>query len=127
MTAAQNDFFYSRLPANEIPLSDLLMEQHLFYKIPDNWHVVITDIKSSTNAVDKGRHTNVNLVATGSMVAVLNIGQKAGITVPSFFGGDGATFIIPPALLPSTINALELHRDNTLKNFNLALRVDIWL
>jgi hypothetical protein len=123
MAASSNELFYSRLPVNEIPLSDLLMEDHLFYKAPDNWHVVITDIKSSSTAVDKGRHTNVNLVATGSMVAVLNISQKAGITVPAFFGGDGATFIIPPALLPSIINALDLHRENSRKNFNLTLRV----
>jgi hypothetical protein len=99
------------------------MEEHLFYKIPDNWHVVITDIKSSTAAVDTGMHTKVNLVATGSMVAVLNISYKAGITVPSFFGGDGATFIIPPSLLTDTIHALERHRDNSQKTFNLTLRV----
>lgn len=123
MTATNNDQFYSRLPVNEIPLSELLMEDHLFYKVPENWHVVITDIKSSTEAVDTGMHTNVNLVATGSMVAVLNISHKAGITVPSFFGGDGATFIIPPTLLTETIHALETHRDNSKKSFNLSLRV----
>lgn len=123
MAATSNDLFYSRLPLNDIPLSELLMEEHLFYKIPDNWHVVITDIKDSTTAVDKGLHTNVNLVATGSMVAVLNISEKAGITAPAFFGGDGATFIIPPSLLPGAIHALEMHRDNSKKNFNLDLRV----
>lgn len=123
MTATSNDQFYSRLPVNEIPLSELLMEEHLFYKVPENWHVVITDIKSSTEAVDTGMHTNVNLVATGSMVAVLNISNKAGIVVPSFFGGDGATFIIPPTLLTETIHALEKHRDNSKKNFDLTLRV----
>lgn len=123
MAETGNDLFYSRLPVNDIPLSELLMEEHLFYKIPDNWHVVITDIKNSTTAVDDGGHTNVNLVATGSMIAVLNISQKANITVPSFFGGDGATFIIPPSLLAGTISALEAHRDNSKKNFDLLLRV----
>jgi hypothetical protein len=57
------------------------------------------------------------------MVAILNISNKAGITVPSFFGGDGATFIIPPSLLTETIHALEKHRDNSKKTFNLTLRV----
>ena len=45
MELTNNDLFYSRLPVNEIPLSDLFTEEHLFYKIPVNWHVVITDIK----------------------------------------------------------------------------------
>jgi hypothetical protein len=38
----------------------------------------------------RGLHETINLVATGSIVAVLNIAYKAKITVPFFFGGDGA-------------------------------------
>ena len=68
MEPANNDLFFSRLPVNEIPLSDLLTEQHLFYNVPSTWHVVITDIKNSTGAVQKGLHETVNLVATGSIV-----------------------------------------------------------
>jgi hypothetical protein len=123
MAPSGNELFYSRLPVNEIPLNELLMEEHLFCRVPDNWYVVITDVEKSTNAVTKGMHENVNLIATGSMVAVLNISYKAGITVPSFFGGDGATFIIPPSLMPVTVRALQKHRDNSQKNFGLNMRV----
>lgn len=115
--------FYSRLPVNQIPLSELLGEEHLFYKVPDNWHVLITDVKSSTQAVANGLHETVNLVATGSIVAVLNIVYKADITVPFFFGGDGATFIIPPSALEACSKALLLHQENTEKSFKLMLRV----
>ena len=123
MTAVNNDLFYSRLPVNEIPLSDLLMEEHLFFKIPANWYVVITDIKNSTAAIQKGLHETINLVATGSIVAVLNIAYKANITVPFFFGGDGASFIIPPTLLEMATHALLQHKENTKTNFDLDLRV----
>jgi hypothetical protein len=123
MAASSNDLFYSRLPVNEIPLGELLMEEHLFYQFPNNWHVIITDVEGSTAAVNKGMHENVNLVATGSMVAVLNIAFKAGVTLPSFFGGDGATFIVPPALLSSILNALYKHQQNIIKSFGLRLRV----
>ena len=118
-----NDHFYSRLPVNEIPLSELLTEEHLFYKIPGNWHVVITDIKNSTGAVADGFHETVNLVATGCIVAVLNIAYKFNITVPFFFGGDGASFIIPASLLDHVMKALLQHRDNTRSTFKLELRV----
>jgi hypothetical protein len=123
MAAINNDLFYSRLPVNEIPLSDLLTEEHLFFKIPANWYVIVTDVKNSTSAVLAGLHETVNLVATGSIVAVLNIAYKANLTVPFFFGGDGASFIITPTLLDTTIQALFLHRENTKANFNLDLRV----
>jgi hypothetical protein len=123
MSAVSNDLFYSRLPVNEISLSELLTEEHLFYKVPDNWHVVITDVKQSTQAVAEGMHETVNLLATGSIVAVLNIVYRAGITIPFFFGGDGATFIIPPTLLQPALQALQIHQRNTKENFNLVLRV----
>ena len=123
MSAGANDLFYSRLPVNQISLSELLMEEHLFFKVPDNWHVLITDVKKSTIAVANGLHETVNLVATGSIVAVLNIAYKKNLTVPFFFGGDGATFIVPPSILDAVTKALLLHQQSTERNFNIMLRV----
>lgn len=123
MSISGNELFYSRLPVNQLSLSELLTEEHLFYRIPENWHVIITDVKKSTQAVAEGRHETVNLVATGSIVAVLNIAYKENITLPFFFGGDGATFIIPPSILKAALYALMLHQENTRKNFELELRV----
>jgi Protein of unknown function (DUF3095) len=123
MAASTNEMFYSRLPVNQISLSELLMEEHLFYKVPDSWHVLITDVKKSTQAVASGMHETVNLVATGSIVAVLNIAYKANLSVPFFFGGDGATFILPPVILDDVLKALLIHQQNTEKNFQIELRV----
>lgn len=123
MEVNNNDQFYSRLPVNEIPLSELLMEEHLFYKIPANWHVVVTDIKNSTAAIQRGLHETINLVATASIVAALNISYKAKLTIPFFFGGDGATLILPPTVLDAVMCALFEHQKNTRVNFNLDLRI----
>lgn len=117
-----NELFYSRLPVNRIPLPDLFTEDHLFYNVPENWHVIITDIKNSTSAIQNGQHETVNLIATGSIVAVLNISYKANVSVPFFFGGDGATFIVPASVVDTAMRALQLYRKNTLRDFNLALR-----
>src|SRR5436190_9031515 len=119
MAESNNDMFFSRLPVNEIPLTDLLTEEHLFYKVPENWYVVITDVKRSTKAVEQGLHETVNLIATGSIVAVLNISYKASMTIPFFFGGDGATFIIPSSILDSTLHALVIHQENSKRNYDL--------
>ena len=123
MANSSSDVFYTRLPVNEIPLRDLLTEEHLFYRVPETWHVIITDIKKSTLAVEQGKAETVNLLATGSIVAVLNIAYKAHLTVPFFFGGDGATFIIPESILTVTLQALRIHQENTDKNYRLSLRV----
>lgn len=123
MEQKNTDLFYSRLPVNEIPLGELLMEDHLFFKIPENWHVVITDIKNSTAAVRDGLHETINVIATGCIVAVINIAYKAKLSVPFFFGGDGASFIIPNSLLDTVMHALYIHQENTKKNFNLELRI----
>lgn len=123
MASGANDLFYSRLPINQIPLSDLFTEEHLFFSVPPNWHVLITDVKKSSEAVTNGLHETVNLVATGSIVAVLNIAMKKNIKVPYFFGGDGATFIIPPSILDNALIALNIHQKNTADNYDILLRV----
>ena len=115
--------YYNKLKTNHLLLRDLLKQNKLFHKIPDDWHVIITDIKNSTVAVIDGSHENVNMIATGSIVTVLNLAFKNNISVPFFFGGDGATFIVPPSIAGKSLEALLLFKINTKINFNLELRV----
>lgn len=122
MKTSKNEQFYSTLPSHRMLLPALLADESLFSPVPANWHVIITDIKGSTTAVLSGSHQDVNLIATGSIVTVLNIAYSMDITVPFFFGGDGATFVVPPVLIDRLMEALGLYRINTLNNFNLELR-----
>lgn len=122
-TLSINDLFYAALPVNKISLSDLLTEEQLFHKLPDDWHVVVTDVKNSTLAVQNGLHEAVNLIATGCIVAVLNIARKNNLSVPFFFGGDGATCIVPPLILKEVMRSLQIHKDNTFQNFEIDLRI----
>ena len=120
--ATTTDFFAS-LPIHESGLSELLGDESRFSAIPPSWHVVVTDIQDSTAAFSAGRHEVINLVATGSIIATLNLARESGIQVPFFFGGDGATLLLPPELLQSAMDALTIHRQNTRTNFDLTLRV----
>lgn len=117
-----DDQFYGNLRVNNIPLGELFIKEDLFKDVPDDWHIIITDIKSSTLAVLAGGSQNVNLIATGSIVSVLNIALKNHITVPFFFGGDGATFLVPSSIINDVMSALLLYRDNTMTNFEMELR-----
>ena len=115
--------FYADLSTHRLSLSRLLDDRKLFEEVPADWHVVVTDIKNSTRAFQEGRHEEVNLIATGGIIAVLNLARKAGIEIPFFFGGDGATFIVPPVLQSSSLRALGVHRSNIRDAFDLELRV----
>ncbi|PWK77961.1 Protein of unknown function (DUF3095) [Mucilaginibacter oryzae] len=119
---ANTNRFYTSLKVNNIPLSELFIRPDLFQHVPRDWHIIITDICNSTQAVQNGEHENVNFAATGSIVTVLNIAFKQDITVPFFFGGDGATFIVPPLIVDDVMKALALYRENTQRNFGLELR-----
>ena len=114
--------FYNNLSDTDTSLAQLMLQKELFKAVPSDWHVIVTDIKGSTNAVANGLHETVNLVATGSIVAVLNLAYKANITVPFFFGGDGATFIVPESIFQPAMQALLTYSENTLDNVGLALR-----
>lgn len=120
---AINDQFYHQLPGSTISLPELLQRNQLFRQVPADWHVIITDIKGSTKAVLNGQHESINLIATGSIVSVLNFVFKKGITIPFFFGGDGATFLVPPSVLDVAMELLLLYKENTRLNFDLDLRV----
>lgn len=118
-----NTHFYSKLPLYKGSISGLLGEPQAFESVPEDWWVIITDIKNSTAAIRAGQHQTVNLVATGSIVSTINIAKKKGIQIPFFFGGDGATLLVPDIMKEASLQALIRHRENTLVNFNLELRV----
>lgn len=117
------DRFYSDLPLNSGALSALLADPAKFHAVPPDWQVILTDVRKSTQALSNGKHQQVNLVATGSIIAALNIAHRAGVVLPFFFGGDGATLLAPAALAAPIEAALLKHRENTAANFALDLRV----
>ena len=119
----ENIFFYNELKMHNKSVSALLSEPEAFRRIPLDWHIVITDIKESTTAVDNGLSETVNLIATGSIIAVLNIASKSKVDIPFFFGGDGATLLVPLSLLDDAMAALKLHQVNVSSEFNMDMRI----
>ena len=117
--------FYVDLPTETLSVSQLLAAEAHFVPVPHDWHVILTDVRKSTQALSDGKHRVVNLVAAGSIIAALNIARRAGLQIPFFFGGDGATLLAPPALADAIEAALNVHRENTARNFNLDLRVGL--
>ncbi len=65
-------------------------EKH-YSDVPEDWWVVITDIKNSTSLVEQGRYKDVNIIGAACIGACEEIGD-----FPFVFGGDGSSFLIPP-------------------------------
>lgn len=87
----KTESFYANLPILDNFLE--ITNSDNFHSVPSDWHVVITDIISSTKAIEEGRYKQVNLLGASSIAAVLNIASE--IEIPFVFGGDGATLLIP--------------------------------
>ncbi|MEG4283144.1 DUF3095 domain-containing protein [Microcoleus sp. A006_D1] len=113
--------FYSQLPLldNFLKITDL----GNFCDVPDDWYIVVTDIRGSTKAIEAGKYKEVNLLGACSIVAVLNV---AGPTeIPFVFGGDGASLLIGPSLLPAAKIALLATQQLAKTEFDMDLRVGV--
>ena len=132
MTATTH--FYGEIGKSRRPLHNVLADDALFRDVPEDWQVIVVDVEGSTQAVKNGLHHQVNLAATGSIVAVLNAvkAYDEAIKVPYFFGGDGATFLVPGGLLggdgsdpdaPDLLEVLDRYRQHVLRQMYLTLRV----
>ena len=115
--------FYKDLSSTRLPIKEVLADERHFHTLPPDWHVIITDIKNSTQAVNAGRNDDVNLVAAGSLIAAINAVKQYNTEIPFFFGGDGGTVIVPGELLQNLLSGLNAHKTNSLKNFMLELRI----
>lgn len=123
MAFSTNSNFFSELRVQTISISDLVADKSLFSQVPEDWYAIAADIKNSTQAIGNGNHDQVNLVATGIVIAILNLAYSKNIAIPFFFGGDGATMLIPSEILEEGLDALNQHRINTLENFGFELKI----
>ncbi len=48
-----------------------IMEDNNFSKVPNDWHILVCDIKNSTKAIENGKYKEVNFVAALSIIGVL--------------------------------------------------------
>ncbi|MCX6124959.1 MAG: DUF3095 domain-containing protein [Proteobacteria bacterium] len=89
--------------------------------VPDDWLLVVCDIVDSTTAIEAGLYKNVNTIGAATIVAVLNVDRW--IPIPFVFGGDGATFAIPPCMEDGVRCALLGAQELARNGFNLDLRI----
>ncbi|HEY8118137.1 MAG TPA: DUF3095 domain-containing protein [Methylophilaceae bacterium] len=117
----QNDFFYRDLPV--IKSFAEATEGRLHADVPGDWWVVIADVIGSTEAIQAGAYKKVNTVGVACIAAVANVDRA--IDLPFIFGGDGATFAVPGALVERVIPALRAAQRLARESFGLVLLVGL--
>jgi hypothetical protein len=111
--------FYAELPLIT-EFSDAARQER-YAPLPDDWHVVMCDVRDSTAAVEAGHYKNVNTLGAALITAMLN---AAGETeIPFIFEGDGAMLCVPPDLLDGARAALLQTQALARKSFALDLRI----
>ena len=84
--------FYARLPVVD-PFSRLT-DPAVYTPLPDGWTLGLSDIVNSTAVIAAGRYKEVNTAAASTIAALAN--RLGGQDFPFVFGGDGASFAVPP-------------------------------
>lgn len=113
--------FYRDLP--RLSRFDLITDPRSFQPLPDEWLILLTDVRGSTKAIEEGRYKDVNLVGASTIMAVLNaLGE---LEVPFVFGGDGATLVVPPSCGAKCRAALAASAQLAREAFGLELRAGV--
>lgn len=115
----KSQFFYKKL-APFTAFSELMEDRH-YRQVPDDWVVVLTDIKGSTQAIAENRYKDVNLLGAASIVAILN--RVSDRMIPFVFGGDGATILIHQSELERIAPALQATLRLAREAFRFEMRI----
>lgn len=96
-----SDDFYDRIPVFRGFPS--VMDETLYRPLPQDWLIGTTDVVGSTRAIRENRYKAVNMAGAAGIAAVVN---TLGREFPFAFGGDGASFAVPPSWAEKSRNAL---------------------
>ncbi|MGE9297016.1 MAG: DUF3095 domain-containing protein [Puniceicoccales bacterium] len=118
--ATRQDFVHS-LPA--IHSMREAIDPAAYRRLPEDWLIALTDVRGSTENLRKGRYKEVNGVGVAAIAAVRNLHKPEEI--PFVFGGDGATFCLPPERRADVEKVLRATRRLARDDFGLELRTGI--
>jgi Protein of unknown function (DUF3095) len=113
--------FFASLP--EVTTFGAVVDPRSYAQAPHASHLVVTDVRGSTRAIEAGRYKDVNALGAASIIALRNaIGD---LEIPYVFGGDGATMLVPGTHLLRAETALRGVRRIARDAFSLDLRIGV--
>jgi hypothetical protein len=110
--------FYGSVPV--FTQFDQITDVKLYVPLPDDWVLGLADVVSSTAAIAAGGYKSVNMAGASVIAAVAN--ALGSHDVPFVFGGDGASFAVPPAGAAAARGALAASIVYAREELAMALR-----
>jgi Protein of unknown function (DUF3095) len=117
--AADSTSFYATVPVRRGFRS--LMDPARYTPLPDDWVVGMADVVESTKAIAAKRYKAVNMAGAAVIASVTN--ALGGREFPFVFGGDGASFAVPPRDAETAQQALAATAAWAGSELGLTLRV----
>ncbi len=117
----QSESFYESVPV----FRDFtrVLDPALYKPLPDDWMIGMADVVHSTQAIRDNHYKAVNMAGAAVIVAVTN--ALGGRDFPFVFGGDGASFAVPPSAANLAHDALAATATWVKEELNLSLRVGL--
>ncbi|MFE0752606.1 DUF3095 domain-containing protein [Inquilinus sp. NPDC058860] len=110
----------------QVPVFDgfaRLTDTALYRPLPEDWVIGLSDVVSSTAAIRAGQYKSVNVAGAALIAAVSN--ALAQRDFPFAFGGDGASFALPPGDAETARAALAATAAWVRDELGLTLRVGL--
>ncbi len=100
-----------------------VVDRERYQPLPDDWLIGIADVVDSTKAVQAKRYKAVNMAGAAVIVAITNaLGHRE---FPFVFGGDGASFAVPPSAAAIAREALAATAAWVKEELDLTLRTGL--
>lgn len=100
-----------------------IAETGAYAPLPGDWLLGCADIVGSTRAIQAGRYKTVNMAGAAVIAALSNeVSQRP---FPFVFGGDGASFAVPPEWAGEARRALAATATLVRETFGLDLRIGL--
>ncbi len=113
----KNKHFYRDL--SEIHQFSQIVDPDCYAPLPNDWLIIATDIRGSTEAINAGKYKSVNMAGACAIAALCN--EFSDIDIPFVFGGDGATLAIPDVGQSYIMGLLRFCTEATRSAFGLEL------
>ena len=98
-------------------------DQERYLPLPDDWLIGIADVVDSTKAVQAKRYKAVNMAGAAVIAAITNALEHREF--PFVFGGDGASFAVPPSAAGIAREALAATATWVKEELDLTLRTGL--
>lgn len=121
MVAPTGSSFYQSI-SSFTDFTEVVNDQH-YHDVPEDWLILLTDIRGSTKAIEQGRYKQVNMIGAASITCVLN--SLKDFSIPFVFGGDGATLLIPSTSVSEISKQLQALQWLSYNEFQIDLRVGL--